>query len=689
MHPKTIIMLTMVCLIGWAGCKEEKQTCRSAANHFLQVRPGLEVEGASMQTPEALAAYCEETQASAAVIGCTLQHAAFQTCLEGVEPAIAPAWIDFCQYEVAALQACLSDTPFESLCHDGHSDDDDSLVDCADEDCDDFETCQQRWSPWNWYFPNSSRNVDLLFVIDNSGSMAGEQANLRASFPALMAELRNTNSGLPNLHIGVTTTDLGTGMFQITYCEQVGGEAGNLVTGSCTNPSGAPYIIDVEPEPCEITREPDNTCTSHTCTQSDCMHELATTIVEDATTGCPRCRNFSGETLEEVFSCIASLGTMGCTFEQPLEAMYKALDSSNSANTGFVRDAANLAVILITDEDDCSASDPQLFDSSQTDLDSTLGPLSSYRCFEFGVTCDINSRTQPGDRQDCVPREDAEALLHPISRYSQFLRSLKYPEQLLLAAIAGPVTPSDSGIGHNVVVDEDPESNPQVQYSCSTTSDSAVPAIRIFNLIAELNSETDLDAWAYTSICADDYTPFLAGVGDRIRSGLDQSCLTVPLEGCADVGVEFGTPQASVTCAINERCLANCQVEDFFWRGTDDETRQEVPPCLEVMSDGSFAAGNVDRTLAYASGHPALRDTDLPVSACWHIIYNAYCSRSNYAELVISRQENPPPRSFATVACSLIYPDELTCGDGLDNDQDCLVDSDDPCCQDVSTCHWN
>ena len=357
--------------------------------------------------------------------------------------------------------------------------------------------------------------VDLLFVIDNSGSMAGEQANLRANFPALMTQLASAAGGLPNVHIGVTTTDLGTGMFQITYCEEVGGDAGNLVMGNCANPTGAPYIVDVEAEGCSITKDVNGQCSAHSCSQTNCSHEGATTFVEDSLTGCPRCRNYAGESLEDVFSCIANLGTMGCGFEQPLEALYKALDPATTANSGFLRADSVLAVILVTDEDDCSASNPQLYDNTQTDINSTLGPLTSYRCFEFGVTCDINSRTHQGMRHNCVPRDDAAALLHPMSRYVGQLQGLRDPGRIVLAAIAGPVTPSPGG-GYDMVVGLDDMSNPDLQYSCTTATDGAVPGIRVYSLVEAFNTTTDLADWAYSSICSSDYTTPLQGVGQQI-----------------------------------------------------------------------------------------------------------------------------------------------------------------------------
>ena len=121
--------------------------------------------------------------------------------------------------------------------------------------------------------------------------MSAEQANLRANFPQLISQLRDAAGNLPDVHIGVTSTDLGTGAFQITYCEEVGGDAGALVTGNCTNPTGgAPYIIDVEPTSCEITKEVNNNCSAHTCSQANCgflvpSHVLPLTTPDAITTG--------------------------------------------------------------------------------------------------------------------------------------------------------------------------------------------------------------------------------------------------------------------------------------------------------------------------------------------------------------------------------------------------------------------
>ena len=58
-------------------------------------------------------------------------------------------------------------------------------------------------------------------------------------------------------------------------------------------------------------------------------------------------------------------------------------------------------------------------------------------------------------------------------------------------------------------------------------------------------------------------------------------------------------------------------------------------------------------------------------------------------EILISRKTDPPPRSFSDVACQQIAKDEQLCNDMADNDEDCLVDMDDPCCSNPANCELN
>jgi len=122
--------------------------------------------------------------------------------------------------------------------------------------------------------------------------------------------------------------------------------------------------------------------------------------------------------VKTAFQCIAKLGTQGCGYEHSLESARRALDPQSNINPGFLRDDAFLAIVFITDEDDCSARNPQLFDPTQAALTDPLGPLTSFRCFEFGITCDINDRNKMGPRHNCVPAQDWLWTSRPVTSIS-------------------------------------------------------------------------------------------------------------------------------------------------------------------------------------------------------------------------------------------------------------------------------
>src|SRR5262245_36798130 len=54
-----------------------------------------------------------------------------------------------------------------------------------------------------------NRDIDLLFLVDDSNSMRLSQNNLNDNFPAFMTTLRNIPGGLPNVHIAVVSSDMG------------------------------------------------------------------------------------------------------------------------------------------------------------------------------------------------------------------------------------------------------------------------------------------------------------------------------------------------------------------------------------------------------------------------------------------------------------------------------------------------
>src|SRR4051812_37883887 len=91
---------------------------------------------------------------------------------------------------------------------------------------------------------NLKNKVDLLFVIDNSPSMAPKQAELRKRFPQLIKALDNFAAmGSPaSYHIGVVNSVLGAGPFTLNNGQcHPGGDGGKLqVTAVATSNPPAP-----------------------------------------------------------------------------------------------------------------------------------------------------------------------------------------------------------------------------------------------------------------------------------------------------------------------------------------------------------------------------------------------------------------------------------------------------------------
>ncbi len=337
-----------------------------------------------------------------------------------------------------------------------------------------------------------NRNIDILFVIDNSGSMQEEQIQLNENFPLFINVLKEIEGGLPNVHIGVVSTDVGAGP-GINGCEG-DGDNGELqfaprVSG-CTGPTDK-YIMDVQ----------------------------------DPGDPALRITNYdSGSTLEETFSCIASLGTGGCGFEQPLESMYRALLDPNNLNQGFLREDAFLAVIIISDEDDCSTEDNRMFADQNATLESELGPLNSFRCFEFGVACEPdNNIRSPGQRQECGPRVGSQ-FMYDIDRYAAFLKNElnKDPADIIVAGIIG-----DTGPVEVVVASDDTSTKAVLQPSCEVRDEEnnlllteAAPAIRLkafLDLFPQRNT--------FTTICNEQLDGALVLIANLLKEVIGNPCM--------------------------------------------------------------------------------------------------------------------------------------------------------------------
>ena len=298
-------------------------------------------------------------------------------------------------------------------------------------------------------------------------------------------------NGLPNVHIAVISADMGAGDGSISGCSGLGnaGIFQSTARGSCTNTTlapGATFISNVGGQ-----------------------------------------RNYTGD-LSDVFSCIAVLGESGCGFEHQLASVARALGADGAPapaeNAGFLRPDALLAIILVTNEDDCSAqAGVPLFDTSvNMNLASQLGPPANFRCNEFGHVCNgaAPPRNAPNGQvtdtvtlTGCAPAE-CGGYLTPVAEYVARIKALKAaPDQeIVVAAITGPATPYEVHWKTPSLSDTGPW--PEVGHSCLAADTSfADPAIRLSAWVNAFGTNGFL-----SSICESNFAPALQAVGNRITT---------------------------------------------------------------------------------------------------------------------------------------------------------------------------
>ena len=417
-----------------------------------------------------------------------------------------------------------------------------------------------------------SRPLDILFVIDDSATMLQEQQALADAFPAFVAALTDGDQAI-DVHVGFVSSNLGTAPAGTggPSCAGEGDEGHLLVEAACPALTGEePYLIH------QVDPEGESTV------------------------------NYTGK-LAPQLQCMAQLGTQGCGFEQHLESMKRALENEVE-NAGFLRDEANLAVVVLADEDDCSVSDRALF-IMQPEGDtrtSPLGELSSFRCFEFGIACaeDGDGERELGERTGCVP-DDASDYVEPIDTYAQFLGDVKGGRhRVVFATIVGDSAPVAVGL-------EDTQDRLWLLPECEVCPDGlpdctstealveAAPAIRLNTLAERFSGRSQVeDICAYDEEAgALDYRAALAGIGQRLR-------------------VDGGT-----------RCLASAPAD----RDADNPGLQ---PICEVVEGGESI--------------PSCADLSAP---CWYLSAAPECEGSETA-LVIDRGASPPGDGDITIRCA-------------------------------------
>jgi hypothetical protein len=172
--------------------------------------------------------------------------------------------------------------------------------------------------------------MDIVFVIDDSGSMEQEQSNLATNFPMFATLLQNyTNPDGEHVDFRIAVTTTGRELHYTTTIDFMGQQI------TTPNPSEG-FDNGAFREGCGVNKR----------------------WLEPNDPG-----------FNDALACRANVGTGGSSDEMPLLMSKWALADriADGTNAGFLRDDALLGVVMLTDEDDTS--------TTQDNFNVTLNPL--------------------------------------------------------------------------------------------------------------------------------------------------------------------------------------------------------------------------------------------------------------------------------------------------------------------------
>jgi hypothetical protein len=486
-----------------------------------------------------------------------------------------------------------------------------------------------------------NRLLDLVFMVDNSPSMAPKVTKMNAQFPNLIAALKDPNDGtLPDLRVAIIDSDLGTG--------------GAYTTGSCGPKNGSSFgdlgkFQMIGATACGVT--------SPNATYLEYLH------------GQPV--NYTGD-INTVFACLAgNLGTLGCGEEHQLQAFEFALVAGglgNDAQHDMLRPAAYLGLVFLTDEDDCSAA---MNDGMFGDKPELRTESASLRCYTRSHACGGGVRNlsdaPPGyptsaafstTVSDCSARTDAcpnttdgptgtdtsvPTTCSPLKGYKQLAAEIKYlksdPEQILVAGIFGwPIdgdttkapykidlipNPNTADTAHPTVYDSwptcyDPNHMPAAATTDKTTNFDSTAAG--WGATAGLRNAAFIDEFGANglkfSICQPDFSASMKLIGDTIAKKLQNLCVDYKLidtnptaDGVqADCRVVYRHPKedpADKTKIIfieDPTSMLQCDP-------SKDDNSQPAYPCWKLVNDKTKC--KVNGQLINIVRAPAERNTPL------------------------------------------------------------------------------
>ncbi len=367
--------------------------------------------------------------------------------------------------------------------------------------------------------------VDMLVVVNNSMSMAEEQEILATAFFPLVNSLIYPlpdwpYPGVDDIRIAVITSDMSLSWGGNPYTDGDGWPGSNPCSPSGDNgvfqtyDTGTTVNIEHNAIPCDGSNAQCPTGWTCSVTSSDEIGTCQAPGGDGADQICPDMGFTTWSETTEIspnavmafeMACLADQGNWGCGYEQSLQAAAVALTRPDQQV--FVRDDALLAILVVSDNSDCSIEDgPALFASDEVQDQSGISKLH--------LACGNN-----------------QGYLYDVEHYYTAYAALKTaPNSVVFAAITGvPKVAVCEGAGDTLgdCLDHPnmelvPVVKPNIvgtdtwyfENACTGTVTEAQPGRRYVQLANE-----KYGALSYiSSICNDDWTPSMEDIARLIAA---------------------------------------------------------------------------------------------------------------------------------------------------------------------------
>jgi hypothetical protein len=430
------------------------------------------------------------------------------------------------------------------------------------------------------------KEIDILFMVDNSMGMDPKQKALAKAFPKLMDILQTLPTGPADMHIGVISSDMGGG------CIPVLGNQG-ILWGN--DPSVDPNFTGNKYATVK------NLQTS--AGLNGCGMNVGARWIEDVQSkDGGRSKNYQGN-ISDAFACLAqAVGVGGCWYEHPLQSLRVALnpivggggqEAINPQNVGFLRRKATLAIVLVTDEDDCSA-DPSNDKNDEMFIPRTMGDTASLRCAARGHQChgqeipDYDPQTGYTGQNafvakfsDCDAKDDTDQRRLPLIRIRDMIDSVNQakdrPSEMIFASgIIGWPLGDPAQVEYRI--DKDLTALPiEQQKVWDYMPICQVPEVKssdgnIYKAYGGLRLKKFLDAYRKQdetnlfSICNPDFSEAMTSIGNSLATVLSPTlrCVSLPIAD-ADSDLPGIQPecQAMMKLSCDNPGTGDCQVSGY------------------------------------------------------------------------------------------------------------------------------